>query len=331
MRLKQTVQMFGVGCVVIAVSVQSHSAGAQSSQPRFEVASVKRLPPGGLFGRLSRGGPGTSDPARIIWNLGLGSLTARAYGVREDQIVAPDWVWNGNQYGYTIAATMPPGTTNDQLRLMLQDLLAERFHLALHRQTRKFPGYELLVAPGGPKMKQVPADDPAPLADTASDAVTNRVQPDVDGFPKLPIGRPNAIIGPGLGKWGTYRGRFHESIGQFLLPLSYLINQSNGDPTGSPVPRVVDRTGLTGVYAFTLEFSGGIFFDGNGPLARALADKAGDSSSVPVASEPAGRRGGGTTIFSALEKQLGLQLKKTKDVDGDILVIDHADKDPVEN
>ncbi len=52
---------------------------------------------------------------------------------------------------------------------------------------------------------------------------------------------------------------------------------------------------------------------------------------MPTASEPAGRRGGGTTLFTALEKQLGLELKKTNKVDVDILVLDHADKDPVGN
>jgi uncharacterized protein (TIGR03435 family) len=262
--------------------------------------------------------------------MSLGALIVRAYGIREDQLIAPEWVTNGNQYGYTIAATIPAGTSREQFQLMLQDLLAERFHLVLHHQTKKFPGYELVVAPGGPKIRQVPAYDEVRPADLAP-LVVNGGQPGDDGFPKLRPGAPSAMIRPRLGTWGTYRGRFHESIEQFLLVTPGLINQSNGDPMGSPLPRVLDRTALSGVYEFTLEFAGGIFFSGGGPLARALSDRAGDSSAVPLASEPAGRRGGGITLFSAFEKQLGLELKKIEDVDVDMLVLDHADKDPVEN
>src|ERR1700685_2519425 len=100
-----------------------------SARPEFEVASVKRLAADTAF-IPSRGGPGTSDPSRITWNIGLGALLVRAYGIREDQLIAPEWVTNGNEYGYTIAATVPAGTSKEQFQMMLQNLLAERFHLA---------------------------------------------------------------------------------------------------------------------------------------------------------------------------------------------------------
>jgi uncharacterized protein (TIGR03435 family) len=325
MQLGRIVQVVGAACLVTAVLVQSHGAGAQSSKPQFEVASVKRLAGGNAFG-VNQGGPGTSDPARIMWTLSLGALIVRAYGIREDQLIAPEWVTNGNKYGYSIAATMPAGTSKEQFQMMLQDLLTERFHLALHHQTKKFPGYELVVAPGGPRVRRVPADNEVRLADRAP-VIVNGVQPGDDGFPKLRPGAPSAMIMPKLGTWGVYRGRFHESIEQFLLAVPGYINQSNGDPVSSALPRLVDKTGLSGVYDFTLEFSGGMFFDGGGPVARVLSERSADQ----LASDPIGRRGGGITIFTAFEKQLGLQLKKSKDVDVDIFVIDHADMDPVVN
>ncbi len=55
---------------------------------------------------------------------------------------------------YEITATMPPGTTKEQVRLMLRNLLVERFHLAVHHEARNFPGYELTVAKDGPKLKE---------------------------------------------------------------------------------------------------------------------------------------------------------------------------------
>jgi uncharacterized protein (TIGR03435 family) len=57
------------------------------------------------------------------------------------------------KYAYTISATFPPDTTLAQFQLMLQNLLAERFHLALHHETRASPGYDLVILPGGTKLK----------------------------------------------------------------------------------------------------------------------------------------------------------------------------------
>jgi uncharacterized protein (TIGR03435 family) len=51
-------------------------------------------------------------------------------------------------------ATMPPDATKAQLRVMFQNLLAERFKLTFHRETKEIPGYSLLVAKSGLKMKE---------------------------------------------------------------------------------------------------------------------------------------------------------------------------------
>ena len=132
-------------------------------RPAFEVASVKRAPPyvDGADYQM-HGGPGTNDPGRITYpRTWLPRLLTKAYGVLQDQISGPDWL---ETEAYSIVAKIPPSTTADQFNLMLQNLLAERFHLTLHHETREFQVYSLLVAKGGPKMKPSPPDADAPPA-----------------------------------------------------------------------------------------------------------------------------------------------------------------------
>jgi uncharacterized protein (TIGR03435 family) len=78
-------------------------------------------------------------------------LLQKAYGVAADQISGPGWIrdFSGPDL-YEIAATMSPDTTKEQFQLMLQNLLAERFHLVVHHETRMFSGYVLSVARGSP-------------------------------------------------------------------------------------------------------------------------------------------------------------------------------------
>src|ERR1035441_4314243 len=119
-------------------------------RPAFEVASVRPAPPfvdGTDFSM--HGGPGTDDPGQITYPYTwLGRLLTLAYGVAFDQISGlPDW---SETQAYSIVAKMPPNTTKDQFNLMLQNLLAERFHLTLPHVTKDFTVYSLLVAKGGP-------------------------------------------------------------------------------------------------------------------------------------------------------------------------------------
>lgn len=74
-----------------------------------------------------------------------------AYDVKAYQIIGPDWL-NSDAASYDIMATVPPQSSPEQIPLMLQTLLAERFKLAVHRETRMFPIYELVVAKNGPRL-----------------------------------------------------------------------------------------------------------------------------------------------------------------------------------
>ena len=118
--------------------------------PAFEVASIKPNRSGG-GGSSIRGGAG-----RITMeNVPVKKVTLWAYGIPDDReyaLVGPDWLTNER---FDIQATFPAGTQPQQVRQMTQTLLAERFKLALHRETRQLPIYVLVVGKNGPKIHAV--------------------------------------------------------------------------------------------------------------------------------------------------------------------------------
>jgi uncharacterized protein (TIGR03435 family) len=75
-----------------------------------------------------------------------------AYDVKEYQISGPEWL-NSDAASYDIDAKAPAGATRSQIKLMVQSMLAERFKLALQRETRMLPVYELVTAKNGPKLQ----------------------------------------------------------------------------------------------------------------------------------------------------------------------------------
>ncbi|MCU1328270.1 MAG: hypothetical protein JWN34_3640, partial [Bryobacterales bacterium] len=93
------------------------------------------------------GGPGTDNPTRIAFsNATLSMVFKTAFDLQDTQKVSgPDWL---NIDMFDIAAKLPPGATQSQLRTMLQNLLAERFHMAWHREKQSLPAYVLTAGKG---------------------------------------------------------------------------------------------------------------------------------------------------------------------------------------
>ncbi len=286
------------------------------AQPlRFEVASVhvadakppqNPMPAAGVIG----GGPGTTEPTRITyrWVL-MRRLLMEAFGVPFDQLSGSDWVV-GEDARFDIVANLPDAATKDQVPEMLLNLLKDRFKLTYHREKKEFDMYALVIAKGGHKLKdaEIP-DGPPPEAP----APGTRAQPatlDRDGFPQLPAGRTNA---QGVSSNGVSRFAFRMATPQTLLGMLRIALGSS---------RSEDKTGLTGKYDFKLEFSpAGL----PGPLAgRPIAAAPGAAPPAAV-SDP-----GGPDLFTALEKQLGLKLEKSK-TQLDVFVVDRMDKAPTEN
>jgi uncharacterized protein (TIGR03435 family) len=172
-----------------------------------------------------RGGSGTDDPGQFTApSVSLGTLLETAYGVRFDQISGPDWLMSEQ---YSISAKIPPNVTKDQFHLMLQNLLAERFHLTLHHGTKDFPAYELLVANGGPKMKPSP-----PVADAATappaGAASQSYRPQWARRLGDPFGSSSAHFVASYGRVSA-AGAFQKSLGpRHIATLSVLAEVTFG-------------------------------------------------------------------------------------------------------
>jgi len=194
--------------------------------PRFEVASVKPAPPlvpgSGRGGTVVRGGPGSSDPALVRFDyIDMFSLVTMAYGIQWIQLSGPDWLRSTR---FDVNARVPQGATRDQYRLMLQNLLAERFKLALHHETKEVTTYDLVVGKNGPKLKESEVDPDAP-------------NPGLQPAPAAPPMR-------------NYNGavQVHQTR-QTTERLAATLAAQLGLP-------VTDSTGLKGNYDITLHWSG---------------------------------------------------------------------------
>jgi uncharacterized protein (TIGR03435 family) len=271
--------------VVASGGVVSHGNAQQTTPPSFEVATVrssdpqKPLPPSLSF-----------SPDRFdARNMTLQNLIAIAYHLTygADQQISggPGWIRSEK---FDIAAKedetvktqlhkLPPEQQGDENRRMIRDLLAERFGLKVHHETRDLPTYVLLVAKGGPKLRS---------------AVLN---------PHLPANVPPTRINV-MGK-GFLEG--HDA--DIALLVQVISSQSEiGGRT------VIDKSGLTGKYDFTVKWAP----DSTTDTLSSRAETNSQPESLP-------------SFFTALQEQLGLRLASTKQP-VDVVVVDSADK-PSEN
>src|SRR5687768_12045678 len=155
------------------------SASAQSPPPalRFEVASVKPNKSGSVLVLQPRAAPGRYQ----MLNLDVRTLIATAFNLPAYQIVnAPDWTQNEQ---FDITAQMPADVkpAAGVQAEMLRTLLAERFKLVTHRETRELPVSALVIARAD--WKVAPGLEPA-SADCAPGG-SRRLGPGPDGRPKL--------------------------------------------------------------------------------------------------------------------------------------------------
>ena len=271
---------------------------------------MKPAPPGAQAGRMDGGplpiGPfnrGGHDPGRITWtNLWLRRLIQVAYDFPLNRISGPDRL---DTEKYDIVATIPRGASETDFKQMLQNLLAERFQLAVHRETRERSGYALVVAKNGLKIRESANGVPTANTPSAGGPGSNPLMiVDASGYPAPRPGNP--IYLPGSGFEATIRanGRFRATVLHHTMAgiAAFLANA-----LGSPV---ADGTGLTGTYDLHLEY-----------VPR-------PSGTAPP--DPPGAADPGPDLLDAVEQQLGLKLVSQK-VPVEFLVVDHAGKVPTEN
>ncbi len=130
------------------------------------------------------GGPGDKDPERFTAeNVSFQNLVEDAWDLKPYQIAGPEWM---AMTRFMVTAKVPAGATREQFRVMLRNLLAERFALTVHWDTKELPIYEMVVAKGGPKLKESAPEQPQPETDGQKPA--ERLKAGADGFPVLPEG-----------------------------------------------------------------------------------------------------------------------------------------------
>jgi uncharacterized protein (TIGR03435 family) len=347
------------GAILISFAWWGSALGqTPDGQPSFEVATIKPAPPPaaikGSGDRVmmmmgSRGGPGTNDPGRYTCNnCNLQMLMIQAYGVESYQLTIPSSMESER---FDISAKVPEGTTKDQFNLMLQNLLAERFKLKIHRETKEGQVYELTVNKGGVKLKESAPPEPK---EAAADAPPPGPPPlpfnggkltlDKDGFPVMPKGAGGGRGPMTLRVPGKARMQFEqESMEEFAKVLARQLAKP-----------VTDLTGLKAKYDFTMTWDGanlggGLFGPGGrGQVTFSLSQAGPGGPPPPGGDRPGGDRAGsaasdGTTplsagsdsegvptLFGALQSQLGLKLEAKKG-QMELIVVDHVEKVPTEN
>jgi len=243
-------------------------AHAQPPKPAFEVASVRQNTSASSASRTA------PVPGRFtIVNVPLRFIILDAYGLRDQQLTdAPEWT---NTIAYDISATYPGGITptEAETRLMLQQLLEDRFQLSLRAETRELPVYRLVLARKdgqlGPRLVRSNVDCAAWLAE-------KRPQIGMGGSSPVPGGRRPACMITGS-RQGFLTGGTR-TLAEFAAPLQAF--------AGRPV---VDETGLTGTFDIDLIWTP-------------------DERLAPPGTEP----GVGVSLFAALEEQLGLKLEPAR-------------------
>ncbi|HEY1744560.1 MAG TPA: TIGR03435 family protein [Granulicella sp.] len=207
----------------------------------------------------------------------------------------PDWVYNDRFDIEGKSENHSP--TKDQMRLMLQALLEDRFKLALHMETRQLPVLGLVPAkPGktGPQLKQHSADSPCPATDSASSVASAPVETILRTWP------PNCrhtrdIRIPG----GSRLAGRDVSMGELADAL-------NGEGEGRGSRIIVDQTGLKGTFDFVMDFAEESEHSADEDVTKTRQE-------VPL-----------PTFLGAITDQLGLKLvKKTAPID--CFVIAHVE------
>src|SRR5580704_6822842 len=141
--------------VFVTLLLASSIAHAQPA-PKFEVASVKLYQDDGVSPRNLHNSYG---PQGIDFRETLAFIIADAYNTPLGRIQGPgsltkEALWAPLRVGYDIVAKADHPVLKDQLRLMLQSLLEDRFKLALHWESKTGPVYRLVVGKGGPRLEE---------------------------------------------------------------------------------------------------------------------------------------------------------------------------------
>lgn len=296
--------------ILFAVGVSLHAQElVKPEDPAlvFEVATVKSfvMPPRGQQMRV--GTPTSPNRASYVGRT-LKMLISEAWGVKTYQVTGPEWL---DSERYEITGVLPEGKTREQAKFMLQNLLADRFRIKMHRETKEMAVYALVVGKNGPKLK---ASQPTASRADQTTAVNAAAPPhDRDGFVVLPEGKPAFTVttGPNGDLLMSSRMQTMEDFAAHLADFAAFL--------GIAERPVLDQTGVTGRYDINIEFSATNRLPANG--AAGGFPEGGLAAAADPASAPA--------LATTLE-HLGLKLESAK-APITFFVVDQADKTPEAN
>jgi uncharacterized protein (TIGR03435 family) len=212
-------------CISVSNAIWAQAAAAPA--PSFEVASVRQVPEGQGYFSISPSG----DKRFRVENASMKLLIAMAFGVNDNQITGKNLDWLGSKL-YDVEA-VPEGDASlsyDQLKLPLQQLLVQRFHLAFHREWKDMQGYALVVAKGGSKLtaaKDIPA--------------SGYILRDGLRSPSLPMRSLAAMLAHPLGRPIADKT---DLSGNYEIKLNYAPDGSTDSPYPSIFTAVQEQLGL---------------------------------------------------------------------------------------
>lgn len=302
----------GVAAVALAGLVMAAALApnwiAFAQQPEFEAASVKHGDPK-FIGGTWHGGPGTTDPGTFVArNTTLAALATHAYGTESGYQMGCKSPWMASEL-YDVIAKVPAGATQPQFAVMLQRLLDQRFGLVVHRETRQLPGYRLVVAEKGPKLKK--SWEAAPVSSQPEVVVKNGIARLSDS---AGTGELLTVHGGVIG--AVMRGR-HESMAGLARQLIARL--------GAPV---MDATGLEGEYDYDVSFKPEP--SPRSSCASVMFVPPASGTAPPQQASPPDPDGQ-PTLRTALQEQLGLKLETVQSVPVEVLVLDKANREPTAN
>jgi uncharacterized protein (TIGR03435 family) len=270
------------------MSIPSTETVPADKVPEFAVASIKPDKSGSGGVRIMFGPDGFSAT-----NIPLKLLIREAFSVNDDQISGlPDWTGSSM---FDIDAKVDSADlgvmdklTLDQRKQMMRTLLTQRFGLKTHQETKDLPVYALVVSKSGSKLHEAKPGDTYP-----------------NGM-KMPDGK--------TGGQGMIMFNPQGQLTAQGVPISDLTRILSGQTQRT----VVDKTGLTGIYDFTLQMP-----PRKGPIPMPKPASDGPPAGGDEAEDT------GPSIFTTLQDQLGLKLESQK-APLPVIVIDHVEQ-PSEN
>jgi uncharacterized protein (TIGR03435 family) len=288
--------------VIVTALVASTNMLVRAQTPTslaFEVASVRASPEQlGPAAYASVGVHISGAQVRISY-LALRDYLSIAYRVPVGQVAGPDWI---AQARFDIAAKLPDGSSASQVPEMLQALLADRFQLKTHRESKEFPVYALVVAKGGPRLREhVAAGDPAAAAGTVNVTASGAGN--------------GAAIDLGGGSTFTMSDNRVEITKANMAAIASILTRLIDRP-------VVDATGLTGTYDLALTFAPEDF------IAAELRSAVNAGVTLPPPAQAA-LDAGPSDPLSAPLLEVGLRLESRK-APLDVIVVDAMRKTPIE-